>query len=315
MFNIFHEYSSSFFSPPKVTPKISTPPRPISPQPLEIETFIICPSREQQHEFIRNNPEIKRASVVSVPITSSFKILKLFENSTDEAKLPQFMSRILGYIVIFTEMIKTNRERCIVYDCLAKVREQHIGSEGYDITFFEKMGMSFLITKAGATRMIERFSTRGVRYVMIREFKEELKCEENDYVDMPHIITLSCELDFRIDTRFYNELLFWFNQTGSKGVRYIDEDSKTNFPFDPQSKVIYIDCPLGKSIRIGRKDMLTNIIVCNNIAILNVTIARPILWYSISDKFFITCPEPMISDQVEKDKCFNGLFLNHKKLF
>lgn len=258
---------------------------------------------------------MKRASVVSVPITSSFKILKLFENSTDEAKLPQFMSRTLGYVVIFTEIVKSGKERCLVYDCFAKVREQHIGTENYDITLFEKTGMSFFITKVGAAKMLERFASHGIRYTMLREFKEELKYEEKDYVNMPNITMVSsCELDFRIDTRFHNELLFWMNQTNSKGLRYIDE-SKTNFPYDAQSKVIYIDCPVGKSVRIGRKDMLTNIIVCNNIAILNITNSRPILWYSISEKFFFTVPEPMISEEIERERCWCALYLNPKKLF
>jgi GR25 family glycosyltransferase involved in LPS biosynthesis len=318
-------YSSSLSLSPTSPFSITFPPAksPVSSPPvsspsllktLNIETFVVCPAKEQQYTFIKNNPGITNANVVSVPITPSFKILKLFENSTEEAKLPQFMSRIMGYIVILTEMVKTGKERCLVYDCLAKVKEQQIVSDGFDISFLEPTGMSFCITKGGAIKMLERFASHGVRYCMEREFKEELKYEEKNYVDMQSLTTLSCELDFRSDTRFHNEVLYWMNKTNSKGVRYIDE-SKTNFPLDPSSKIIYINCPVGKSVRIGRKDMLTNVILCNNIAILSITNSRPILWYSIADKFWITVPEPFISEDIEKEKCWSGLYLSPKRLF
>ena len=154
-----------------------------------------------------------------------------------------------------------------------------------------------------------------LRNIISREFKEELKVEEKKCVDMPQLITRPCDFDFDIETRLQNEILYWLNITKSKGVRYIDESKNPNLPYDPQSKIIFINCPVGKSVQIGRRDILTNVLVANNPAILNVTQGRPLSWYSISNQYFFTIPEPMISDETEKELCLNGMFLCPKRLF
>ena len=133
--------------------------------PVVIVTFVVCPNREQQHLFMKNNPSISTANVVSVPLIQTSKVMKLFENATDEVKSPQIMSRMMAYVVVFTEMIKSGKDRCFVYDCLAKIREQPFQyiNDSTELVLFEPAGMSFYINKAGMAKILEKFASHGIK--------------------------------------------------------------------------------------------------------------------------------------------------------